>query len=79
MTDEIKGCLVRIGLPAMPDFDTSSLADCGLDSLFSVMLVFELERAFQLRIPATDVTKENFASVETLATLIGRIKGRTST
>jgi len=71
--DKIKGCLANIGLPKQPASNQESLPDCGLDSLFSVMLVFELERTFGLRIPATEVTKPNFATVETIAQLLGRL------
>ncbi len=73
MEDKIKGCLMKIGLPKVPATDRTPLVDCGLDSLFSVMLVFELDRTFGVRVPATDVTNENFATVEAIAGLIGRL------
>jgi acyl carrier protein len=56
--------LVETDEPLMPD---SNLFALGLDSLATMHLMLHLERAFGITIPASAVTRENFATPEKLA------------
>jgi acyl carrier protein len=49
-----------------------SLADAGLTSMEMVNLMLAVEAEFDLTLPQSDITPENFTSVETVARLILR-------
>jgi diaminopimelate decarboxylase len=53
------------------DFDEhSSLHEAGLDSLATMQLLIKIEQAYGVQLPATKLTKENMASVASLAKII---------
>lgn len=53
------------------DFDeNSSLHEAGLDSMATMQLLLKIEQAFGVQLPATKLTKENMASVASLAKII---------
>jgi len=49
------------------------LSDLGLSSLKMVNLMLALEVQFNLAIPASDITPENFESIATVEALIRRL------
>ncbi|MBQ2735728.1 MAG: acyl carrier protein [Clostridia bacterium] len=57
------------------DFDTvdDMIGEGILDSLDIVTLITEINNTFDVSIPAEEVIPENFASVESLWTLIERL------
>ena len=60
-----------------PDLDTDSkrlIDDQYLDSLSILSLVAELEDAFDVMIPAVEITAQNFNSVEGIYQLVERLK-----
>ncbi|RJF66121.1 phosphopantetheine-binding protein [Rhodopseudomonas palustris] len=48
------------------------LADAGLTSMEMVNLMLGVEAAFDLTLPQSDITPENFTSVETIERLVLR-------
>lgn len=56
-------------LPGGVEPDTH-LADAGLTSMEMVNLMLGVEAAFDLTLPQSDITPENFQSVETIARLV---------
>ena len=70
----VKGILERNSLPAefAPD---AKLVDVGLTSMDMVNLMLSVEAEFDFTIPQTQITPENFQSVETLeAMIIGQLQ-----
>ena len=59
----------------MPIDDTDRLFELGLiDSLNLVRLLSFLEETFEVRIPVSMVTDDNFASIDTMVELIRQVK-----
>lgn len=60
-----------------PDVDFTSVEDLYeegvLDSLDMVRLVTEIDRVFDVRIPAEELLPENFQNVESIYALIERL------
>lgn len=57
--------------------DTVNFVEEGyLDSFDVITLVSELENAFGIMISALDILPENFASIEAIASLVGRSQKR---
>ena len=58
------------------DFDEHSrLAEAGIDSFALVELLLYCERVFGVRVPLSHLTRQNLASVATLAGCIGELAG----
>ncbi|MCG6205607.1 phosphopantetheine-binding protein [Rhodopseudomonas sp. HC1] len=55
--------------PVQPD---TRLADAGLTSMEMVNLMLGVEAAFDLMLPQSEITPENFTSVETIERLVLR-------
>ena len=74
MNDEI----LRILQETRPesDFSTSTnfIDDSLLDSFDMIILIDELENAFDVSITGTEVVPENFVSIEAIANLIRQSK-----
>lgn len=50
----------------------ASLADAGLTSMDMVNLMLGVEAAFDMTLPQSDITPENFQSIETIERLVSR-------
>ncbi|CVH78179.1 acyl carrier protein [Clostridiales bacterium CHKCI006] len=69
--------IIAILKEIQPDLDTDSkrlIDDQYLDSLSILSLVAELEDAFDVMIPAVEITAKNFNSVEGIYQLVERLK-----
>ena len=69
--------IIAILKEIQPDLDTDSkrlIDDQYLDSLSILSLVAELEDAFDVMIPAVEITAQNFNSVEGIYRLVERLK-----
>ena len=62
-------------LPGSNGGPDASLIDAGLDSIGMVTLLSEVESRLGVTVPVEQVLPENFASVRTIAELVGRLKG----
>ena len=62
----------RSGLRAVSPDDM--LTDIGLSSINMVTLMLEVEAEFDVTIPQSDITPENFRSVATIEALIVRLR-----
>jgi len=67
----VTSILAQNGISAHVTPDVS-LADAGLTSMEMVNLMLAVEAEFDLTLPQSDITPENFTSVETVARLILR-------
>jgi acyl carrier protein len=75
MTEKIKACLLKAGIATLPSSETAGpLENYGLDSLAVVLLVLEIEREFNIRIPLQWVNSDEFYSIQTIANLITRLE-----
>jgi acyl carrier protein len=59
--------LIEAGEPLAPDTDLFSI---GLDSMGIMQLMIAIEEIFRVRIPESQVTRENFTSASSLAALV---------
>ncbi len=69
--------IIAILKEIQPDLDTDSkrlIDDQYLDSLSILSLIAELEDAFDVMIPAVEITAQNFNSVEGIYQLVERLK-----
>lgn len=69
--------IIEILKEIQPDLDctrTDFIDGHLLDSLAILSLVAELEDAFDLMIPAVEITAENFNSVQSLLEMIERLR-----
>ena len=74
LSEKIKQSLVAAGLFEVPTDPQAALVDFGLDSLMVVMLVLDLQRKFNLQVPADLVTGDNMrsqASIEKMLRELG--------
>jgi acyl carrier protein len=55
---------------------TMRLTDLGVTSIQMVSLMLAVESAFQLTIPQSDITPENFHSIASIAALVDRLQPR---
>ena len=53
---------------------TANLRDAGLASVAAVRLMLEVEAAFDVAIPDSELTPENFATVASIENLVRRLK-----
>ncbi|MBL7481235.1 phosphopantetheine-binding protein [Legionella bononiensis] len=67
LSDRIQNAFERIGLGNLPQDKDAQLEQGGLDSLMLALLILELEREFQIKIPVIPLIKEHYetrASIE---------------
>ena len=58
-------------LELAPDFKTTDdLFEAGLDSMAIMRLLIHVETTFGFRLPVSQVNRENFSTVQKIATLI---------
>jgi acyl carrier protein len=55
---------------------TMRLTDLGVTSIQMVSLMLAVESAFQLTIPQSDITPENFHCIASIAALVDRLQPR---
>lgn len=70
--ERIKDILLEIE----PDLDLSCqrlVSDHYLDSLAIISLIAELEEAFDIMVPAVEITEDNLNSVESIYMLVNRL------
>lgn len=74
---EIENILIR-GISSIKNLKESDIApeksfhELGIDSLGFVEILVFIEKTFQLELIASDLAKQDFESVHTLAAFIGR-------
>jgi len=72
--------LARPFAPGLPASNTlarsASLSEAGLTSMAAVRLMLAIEAAFEIAIPDAELTPENFATADSILTLIGRSAAR---
>lgn len=74
--DRLLGLIERVldrpgaGPTLPPD---ASLSELGVSSLKMVSLMLSVEAEFDLSIPQNDITPENFRSISSIETLVGRL------
>lgn len=66
ISHRIRAVIERIGLPHLPQDNNAALEPGGLDSLMMALLIIELEREFQLKIPVIPLVKEHYESIATI-------------
>ena len=70
--------LLRRFAPSLPALDeeaaNASLPEAGLNSMAAVKLMLALEAQFDIAIPDADLTPENFATLDSISTLVARLK-----
>ncbi|WP_022721845.1 phosphopantetheine-binding protein [Rhodopseudomonas sp. B29] len=71
ITTLVEEILAANSLPGGVKPDTH-LADAGLTSMEMVNLMLGVEAAFDLTLPQSDITPENFQSVETITRLVAQ-------
>lgn len=76
LSETIIESLVAAGIPIRPESDSTSLAQCGLDSLILVLTVSELERRMGIKIPARLITEEIFQTVTTIREFLEKVSAR---
>ncbi|TAL57978.1 MAG: acyl carrier protein [Legionella sp.] len=62
----IQQVLTRNGFSSIPDNPQDLLVQGGLDSLMLALLIIELEREFQVKIPVIPLVKERFESLHSI-------------
>jgi acyl carrier protein len=72
------GDLVREFAPALPDDPAraraADLRDAGLSSMATVKLMLAIEAAYDVAIPDSELTQENFRSIAAIAALLERLQ-----
>ena len=70
--------MVRSVAPGLSDVEgdpsTADLREAGLTSISAVRLMLEIEAAFDIAIPDSDLTPENFATLTSIAQLVERLR-----
>jgi acyl carrier protein len=70
--------MVRSVAPGLSDVEgdpsTADLREAGLTSISAVRLMLEIEAAFDIAIPDSDLTPENFATLTSIARLVERLR-----
>ena len=66
LSDRIQKAIERIGLTNLPKNKHAKLEQGGLDSLMLALLIIELEREFQIKIPVIPLIKEHYESRESI-------------
>lgn len=66
LTQRIHNAIERVGLINLPQDKQATLAQGGLDSLMLAMLIIELEREFNIKIPVIPLVKEHYESIDSI-------------
>ncbi|AMP89205.1 MULTISPECIES: acyl carrier protein [Legionella] len=66
LSNRIEQVLERIGLTSLPENKQAKLEQGGLDSLMLALLIIELEREFEIKIPVIPLEKERYESINTI-------------
>jgi acyl carrier protein len=70
--------LVRPAAPGLAqiqgDVRKADLREAGLTSIAAVRLMLEIEAAFGIAIPDSDLTPENFANLDSIERLVERLQ-----
>ncbi|HAT8860182.1 TPA: acyl carrier protein [Legionella pneumophila subsp. pneumophila] len=66
LSNRIEQVLERIGLTNLPGNKQAKLEQGGLDSLMLALLIIELEREFEIKIPVIPLEKEHYESIDTI-------------
>ncbi|HBD7052598.1 TPA: acyl carrier protein [Legionella pneumophila] len=66
LSNRIEQVLERIGLTNLPENKQAKLEQGGLDSLMLALLIIELEREFEIKIPVIPLEKEYYESINTI-------------
>ena len=74
VTALVKAILDQNSVSAGFDAD-SRLVDVGLTSMDMVSLMLAVEAEFDLMIPSTDITPQNFRSIAAIDALVSRLGG----
>lgn len=74
VTDLVKGILQKNSIHRPVEAD-ANLASLGLTSIDMVHLMLAIEAAFDIAIPQSGITPENFRSVATVEALITKLVG----
>jgi len=72
--DLVRRAIPGLRQPALLDWDTD-LPAAGLSSMAMVRLMLAVEAAFDIAIPDTDLSPENFRSARALQSLVTRLSG----
>ena len=72
--DEIYDILDDLGLTVDYKNCTTRVDDAYLESLYIVTLISELSDAFDITIPAREITPENFNSAEAMYDMVVRLQ-----
>lgn len=59
---------------ATGDLRTANLREAGMTSVAAVRFMLEIEAAFDIAIPDSELTPENFSNVDSVERLVLRIK-----
>lgn len=66
ISNKIKQAIERIGYTPISQDYNAPLEQSGLDSLMLALLIIELERDFQIKIPVIPLKKEHFESIASI-------------
>lgn len=66
LSNRIEQVLERIGLTNLPENKQAKLEQGGLDSLMLALLIIELEREFEIKIPVIPLEKKHYESINTI-------------
>ncbi|QMT61116.1 MULTISPECIES: acyl carrier protein [unclassified Legionella] len=66
LTERIRNTLAKIGLSNLPQDSSAPLEHGGLDSLMLALVIIELEREFQIKIPVIPLIKEHYESIDSI-------------
>ena len=73
MISRIREAIKRAGLPELPDEPRALLSDYGFDSLMTVLTVSQLEREFQVKIPASTIEDQSFESLASIQAFLEKL------
>jgi acyl carrier protein len=68
----VKDILAKNAIDRTPEVEVS-LSEVGLSSMDMVNMMFAVEAEFDIEIPATEITPENFHSIASIEALLGRM------
>lgn len=66
LSDRIQKAMERAGLSNLPQDRHAKLEQGGLDSLMLALLIIELEREFQIKIPVIPLVKEHYETRDSI-------------
>ncbi len=62
----IKQCLVKAGFTYLPQDPNQKLSDFGMDSLYMVLTIAEIEKEFKKNVPVANFNQANFATINSI-------------